>query len=70
MIPKVEACLASLAAGVKKAHVIDGRLRHSLLVEMYTTSGVGTEIMLDKGSGPRPAIGTDRVAIPTRAIGG
>ncbi len=46
MIPKVEACLQSLAAGVKKTHIIDGRLRHSLLLEMYTDSGIGTEIDL------------------------
>ena len=45
MIPKVEACLAALVAGVKKVHIIDGRLRHSLLVEMYTDTGVGTEIV-------------------------
>jgi acetylglutamate kinase len=46
MIPKVEACLASLEAGVKKTHIIDGRLRHSLLLEMYTDEGIGTEIVL------------------------
>lgn len=45
MIPKVEACLESLAAGVKKTHVIDGRVRHSLLMEIYTNEGVGTEIV-------------------------
>jgi acetylglutamate kinase len=44
MIPKVEAALASLEAGVRKVHVIDGRLRHSLLLEMYTDVGIGTEI--------------------------
>lgn len=44
MIPKVEACLDSLRAGVGKTHVIDGRLRHSLLLEIYTDRGVGTEI--------------------------
>jgi acetylglutamate kinase len=44
MIPKVEACLDSLAAGVRKTHVVDGRLRHSLLLEIYTDHGVGTEI--------------------------
>lgn len=44
MIPKVEACLESLKAGVKKTHMIDGRLRHSLLLEIYTDRGVGTEI--------------------------
>jgi acetylglutamate kinase len=46
MIPKVEACLDSLRAGVGKTHVIDGRLPHSLLLEIYTERGVGTEIVL------------------------
>jgi acetylglutamate kinase len=46
MIPKVEACLESLKAGVRKTHIIDGRLRHSLLLEIYTDRGVGTEIIL------------------------
>jgi acetylglutamate kinase len=45
MIPKVEACLDTLARGVRKVHIIDGRVRHSLLLEIYTTSGVGTEIV-------------------------
>ena len=44
MIPKVEACVASLKAGVGKIHLIDGRVRHSLLLEIYTESGVGTEL--------------------------
>ena len=44
MIPKVEACLATLEQGVRKIHIIDGRLRHSLLLEIYTNRGVGTEI--------------------------
>jgi acetylglutamate kinase len=47
MIPKVEACLDSLRAGVRKTHMIDGRLRHSLLLEIYTDKGVGTEIVLE-----------------------
>ncbi len=46
MIPKVEACLDSLRDGVRKTHIIDGRLRHSLLLEMYTDSGIGTQIVL------------------------
>ena len=46
MIPKMEACLESLRAGVRKTHVIVGRLRHSLLLEIYTDRGVGTEIAL------------------------
>ena len=47
MIPKVEACLHTLRRGVKKVHIIDGRLRHSLLLEIFTTKGVGTEIHSD-----------------------
>jgi acetylglutamate kinase len=46
MIPKVEACLESLRGGVRKTHIIDGRIRHSLLLEIYTDRGVGTEIVL------------------------
>jgi acetylglutamate kinase len=46
MIPKVEACFDSLRAGVRKTHIIDGRIRHSLLLEIYTHHGVGTEIEL------------------------
>ncbi len=47
MIPKIEACVASLDRGVGKIHIIDGRLRHSLLLEIYTNQGVGTEIVRD-----------------------
>src|SRR5207302_7744597 len=50
MIPKVEACLEGLRGGVKKTHIIDGRLRHSLLLEIYTDRGVGTEIVLTQGN--------------------
>jgi len=48
MIPKVEACLDSLRAGVRKTHIIDGRVRYSLLVEIYTHSGIGTQIVLKR----------------------
>lgn len=48
MIPKVEACLESLRAGVGKTHMVDGRVRHSLLLEIFTDRGVGTEIVLDR----------------------
>ena len=58
MIPKIEGCLDTLARGVGKIHIIDGRLRHSLLLEIYTTSGVGTEIVRDS----HPA------AVPTAAV--
>jgi len=57
MIPKIEGCLATLEQGVRKIHIIDGRLRHSLLLEIYTTSGVGTELVRDDAiaSAPRAA---------------
>lgn len=45
MIPKVEACLETLDKGVRKIHIIDGRIRHSLLLEIYTTIGVGTQLV-------------------------
>lgn len=48
MIPKIEACLSTLQRGVRKVHIIDGRLRHSLLLEIYTTSGVGTELVQER----------------------
>lgn len=44
MIPKIQACLDSLDRGVKKIHIINGRLRHSLLLEIFTSMGIGTEI--------------------------
>ncbi|MBN2469053.1 MAG: acetylglutamate kinase [Deltaproteobacteria bacterium] len=47
MIPKVECCLHALAKGVKKAHIIDGRIEHAILLEVFTTEGIGTEIVLD-----------------------
>ena len=47
MIPKVESSVAALRAGVRKVHFVDGRLRHSLLLEIFTNKGVGTEIVED-----------------------
>jgi acetylglutamate kinase len=44
MFPKVEACLIALESGVRKAHIIDGRIPHSLLLEIYTDEGIGTQI--------------------------
>ena len=51
MIPKVEACLDTLGKGIRKIHIIDGRLRHALLLEIYTNKGVGTEIVKEKDEG-------------------
>ena len=45
MMPKVESCLIALEGGVKKAHIIDGRIEHSLLLEIYTEKGIGTQIV-------------------------
>ena len=47
MIPKVEGCLDTLDQGVRQIHIIDGRMRHSLLMEIYTTKGIGTQIVRD-----------------------
>lgn len=44
MLPKVDACLEAIEGGVKKAHIIDGRIEHSLLLELFTSEGVGTVI--------------------------
>jgi acetylglutamate kinase len=46
MFPKVKCCLKALRAGVKKAHIIDGRLKHAILLEVFTDKGIGTEIVL------------------------
>ncbi|HIE32807.1 MAG TPA: acetylglutamate kinase [Thermodesulfobacteriaceae bacterium] len=49
MIPKLKSAKKALSAGVKKAHVIDGRVPHALLLELFTDQGVGTEIVKDEG---------------------
>jgi acetylglutamate kinase len=46
MFPKVKCCLKALRQGVGKAHIIDGRLKHAVLLEIFTDRGIGTEIML------------------------
>jgi acetylglutamate kinase len=45
MLPKVEACIVALDGGVRKAHIIDGRIKHSLLLEIFTDAGVGTQVL-------------------------
>lgn len=45
MLPKVQACISSLDSGVKKTHIIDGRIPHCLLLEIFTKEGIGTEII-------------------------
>jgi acetylglutamate kinase len=46
MFPKVKCCLKALRGGVRKTHVIDGRLKHAILLEVFTDRGIGTEIVL------------------------
>jgi acetylglutamate kinase len=46
MLPKVRACMRALETGVKKTHIIDGRVRHSVLLEIFTDQGIGTQISL------------------------
>jgi acetylglutamate kinase len=45
MIPKIRCCQDALAKGVGKAHIVDGRLMHAILLEMFTRQGIGTEIV-------------------------
>lgn len=45
MIPKVQACTQALDSGVKKTHIVDGRVAHCLLLEIFTREGIGTEIV-------------------------
>ena len=48
MLPKVKAAINSLKSGVKKVHIVDGRLSHSILLEIFTKEGIGTEILLKR----------------------
>jgi acetylglutamate kinase len=45
MIPKMEACLTAVRGGVPRAHVLDGRLSHAILLEIFTDSGIGTMVI-------------------------
>jgi acetylglutamate kinase len=48
MIPKMEACLRAVEGGVERAHIVDGRLAHSMLLETFTTAGIGTQVVPDE----------------------
>jgi acetylglutamate kinase len=48
MVPKMEACLRAVEGGVPRAHVLDGRLPHALLLEMFTSDGIGTMVLPSK----------------------
>ncbi len=49
MIPKMEACLTAVRGGVPRAHVLDGRLQHAILLEVFTDSGIGTMVISAQG---------------------
>ena len=51
MIPKVECCTHAIKKGVKQAHIVDGRIKHSLLLELFFDAGIGTMIMPHEGGG-------------------
>ena len=48
MIPKLEACIRAVEAGVPQAHVVDGRQPHGLLLEVFTSEGIGTMVLPDE----------------------
>ena len=50
MIPKMEACLTAVHGGVPQAHVLDGRLSHAILLEIFTDSGIGTMVIPEEGN--------------------
>jgi acetylglutamate kinase len=60
MIPKVECCIAALRAGAGAAHVIDGRMRHGVLLEVFTDAGIGTEVVASAAREPDVRRGTRR----------
>ena len=59
MAPKMEACLRAVRGGVERAHVIDGRVSHSLMLEIFTSEGIGTMVLADEDP-----------EVPGRAVGG
>ena len=66
MIPKMEACLRAVEGGVPQAHVLDGRVPHAVLLEIFTDEGIGTLITSAvKNGDPEPA----RPAVPTKTGG-
>jgi len=59
MAPKMEACLRAVRGGVERAHVIDGRVPHRLMLEIFTSDGIGTMVLADEDP-----------EVPGRAVGG
>ncbi|PPL19294.1 acetylglutamate kinase [Microterricola pindariensis] len=64
MIPKMAACLEAVEGGVSKAAIIDGRVPHSILLEIFTQSGIGTEVVLPENIDAADAAGTTTQGAP------
>ena len=65
MVPKVEACLRAVAGGVPSAHIIDGRVEHCVLVELFTNEGTGTKVV---GSMTKPERGTSSGEVSSKVV--
>jgi acetylglutamate kinase len=61
MIPKVECCIAALRGGAHKTHIIDGRVRHAVLLEIFTREGVGTQVVRTVARGSKGQAAKPRV---------
>ena len=69
MRPKMEACWRAVQGGVGRAHVIDGRQAHSILVEVFTSDGIGTMVLPDDEPVPSPFTApVPRVDPPTHHV--
>jgi acetylglutamate kinase len=65
MVPKMEACLRAVRGGVREAHVIDGRVAHSVLMEVFTTKGIGTMVVPDSDGRLNPPTISTPTGTPT-----
>ncbi|WP_082717162.1 acetylglutamate kinase [Microterricola viridarii] len=66
MIPKMAACLEAVEGGVPKAAIIDGRVPHSILLEIFTHRGIGTEVVLPEENQPETTDSADATGAPTQ----
>jgi acetylglutamate kinase len=69
MVPKMEACLRAVGGGVGRAHVIDGRTPHSMLLELFTSEGIGTMVVPDEGSATPSAYAQNLPELPATPDG-
>lgn len=67
MVPKVECAISALEGGVGQVHIIDGRVRHAVLLEIFTDRGVGTEVLLDMNELPQAVRDAAKAASATKS---